>query len=267
MSWIDPRLELPEDDAAGDPGPGCTRERLLGSHAYRFANVIEAYVFAEGGEIRQHGWTRASRFYGAPSFARLASEQFQPRRTTTAFADRVVFRQIVGARTVSPEGIGDAIGGVIGRLVAHGATGFPPIWTDLELTIRADGVWSGRVLRHSLFPSMTYVEQERTPSHITVEAPSPPTMMAPRPHRVVTPYLAMPGTVFIVPSAPGSDNAVVAPWPNPNPYPAMPRYQEWREHGWGPVSVHARMGPNPGNPWSLMGGVFDDLYDNFLTGN
>ncbi len=109
------------------------------------------------------------------------------------------FRQVVGCRTVAPEVIGrrtGLVGGAIagawggaaagaavagvgaipgaivggiggaavgyftGQEVAEAVTGFPPIWTEIELTIELDGTASQRLISHSLFPSCTFYGQD-----------------------------------------------------------------------------------------------------------
>jgi hypothetical protein len=99
----------------------------------------------------------------------------------------VTFRQLVGARTQSHEIAGEVggggagavaggiggfmIGGPVGAFVGAvgvGAVGyfsgkevaelvksFPPIWTELELTLNADGGIRNSLLSHSVFPSTT----------------------------------------------------------------------------------------------------------------
>ncbi|WP_437641885.1 hypothetical protein [Sorangium sp. So ce854] len=250
MSWIDPRAELPEDDPAGDPGPGCTRSRILGGRAYRFANFLEAFVIVETRtrRILRYGFTQAAGIYLAPSAAELPPDPFETIRRATDDDRRVVFRQTVGARTVSPELIGEALGGFPGRSLAHLISGFPPIWTELELIIQADGTWSGRVLRHSLFPSMTYVEQERHLSPLIV--PVPPDERARLTMRALyRPRSAFRGEIFVA---------------RP-PYDGVPNYDNWNRHGWGAILARAgASGPTHGNPWGFQDSVADDMYRRFL---
>ena len=44
---------------------------------------------------------------------------------------------------------------------------FPPIWSDLRLTIRYDGTYTGELFAHSLFPSLTYYENSKVPCLVT----------------------------------------------------------------------------------------------------
>ena len=47
-----------------------------------------------------------------------------------------------------------------GCRVAASVSGFPPIWSELELTISSNGCATSRILRHSLFPSVTFYQQD-----------------------------------------------------------------------------------------------------------
>ncbi|WP_068818807.1 DUF4157 domain-containing protein [Phormidesmis priestleyi] len=55
-------------------------------------------------------------------------------------------------------GIGAGVGYFSGTAVANTIpqTNFPPIWTEAQLTIMADGTSSFRLVRHSLFPSNSF---------------------------------------------------------------------------------------------------------------
>jgi hypothetical protein len=145
--------------------------------------------------------------------------------------DRVCFRQITGARTVSPELIGEFVGaGVgagagggllpvaarIGRKVAHEFLGFPPIWTTLALTIFADGRSEGAVVCHSLFPSMSYYAMDVIPGVAT--------------RREVS--------VFELVG---------------RPYDAVANLDRWKKDGWGSLPA-SPSGPCGGNPWGLTKG-------------
>lgn len=91
----------------------------------------------------------------------------------------MTFRQLVGCRTQSPERIAEGVGGVagaaegssfgiwgvvggwlggrrIGREVIEEFMVFPPIWSELSLTIHADGSSDQQLDRHSLFPSLCF---------------------------------------------------------------------------------------------------------------
>lgn len=175
LSWIDERTGLPEHDGAG-PGLTVNRSQIVGEHdeaPYRFVNLLEATIDVNDRTlaITRHTFTLASKIYRNPSFLGIKSEPFEILRSTAPQRGSVRFRQTVGCRTVSPEVIGESVGAAvanlvlpgagpigrrIGRKAAHEVRGFPPIWTSLELDIFADGRSEGRVVMHSLFPSMTF---------------------------------------------------------------------------------------------------------------
>jgi hypothetical protein len=211
LSWIDPRTGLPETDV-GDPGTGTTRADIISQRDryYRFSNFLDAWVRVDdGGNIVGHGFSAASGMYRSPSFLHIPSQVIGVVRDVKLILYGVIFRQLVGCRTQSPEVIGSGVGGVVGGAfggivggyvgekaggyVAGKVKGFPPIWTELELTMRADGTASSRLIRHSLFPSNCYYTQQAAPT---------------------TSY----GRVSL--------------------YDGMPNYQNWLDHGWG-----------GGNPW------------------
>ena len=184
-SWIDERLwslTLPEVDH-GSQGrytnaASIRRSVITGEDAYRFANLLEAFIDVDSqGRITGNGFTNDSKQYRSLSFFGIESELFRTRRRTLDTAsDHVQFKQLVGCRTQSPEEIaattGNVIGGGVGALLGPissfvgGWVGqevgreiieelvvFPPIWTELSLTIYADGRCEGALLRHSVFPS------------------------------------------------------------------------------------------------------------------
>lgn len=232
LSWINGVTGLPENDGDGPPdqlrGALVTREDAL---PFRFVNLLEAKVVITGSSeprIVSAGWTVDSGIYRNPSFGKIPSEPFEPKRSIIQQYDRVVFRQTVGARTVSPEVLGQWIGaseGVnlggpigiplgakMGRAVAHKLLGFPAIWTTLELTIFVDGRSAGRVIRHSLFPSMSfytrpeeYKDQPRISSFYQQVGKS---------------------------------------------YDAVPQLDHWQKDGWGKLDDRFA-GPCEGNPWGF----------------
>jgi hypothetical protein len=134
-----------------------------------------------------------------------------------------VFQQTAGARTVSPEVIGE-LAGVGGRLlgipippeasryVAHQLSGFPPIWTTLQLTLFTDGRFSASVVSHSLFPSMSFYMPAIDRDTVS---------------RVTTMY-SLQGKAFD----------------------AVPNLERWKADGWGSLSPGAS-GPSSGNPWGF----------------
>ncbi len=191
-SWIDERLwspALPEVDHGSlgryTNNTHMRRSVLTGEEAYRFSNFLEAFIEVDAqGRITGNGFTDASKMYRGTSFAELESEVFETRRHVIDTApDRVQFKQLVGCRTQSPEEIAAAVGMVVGAgiggvflgplgAIAGGWIGheagrefieellvFPPIWTELSLTIYANGRSQGELLRHSHFPSNCYYLQ------------------------------------------------------------------------------------------------------------
>lgn len=38
---------------------------------------------------------------------------------------------------------------------------FPPIWTEIEITVYADGNWTHQLIQHSIFPSLSYLRHQR----------------------------------------------------------------------------------------------------------
>jgi hypothetical protein len=236
LSWINSKTGLPENDGDGPPytipGPLLTRED--DTLRFRFVNLLEAKVFVSVNgsspsppRILGAEWTAASKIYKNPSFASIPSEPFQCKRTISHLSDRVVFRQTLGARTVSPEVIGETVGAAggviagggstilmpiterIGRAAAHALSGFPPIWTTIQLTLFADGRSEGKVLQYSLFPSMNFY----TRSDVNRGQP-----------RTSSIYQLV-----------GKS------------YDAVPKLKYWEVHGWG--VLHDDSGPCEGNPW------------------
>lgn len=226
LSWIDGKTGLPENDDTGpaDRIPGALVTREDDSLKYRFVNLLEVKVTIIGStppRILSGGFTPTSKIYRNPSFGQIPSEPFEPKRSVNQLVDRVVFRQTIGARTVSPEVIGQFVGmgaglgplmpiaGRVGRALAHGLSGFPPIWTTLQLTMFVDGTSEGKILQHSLFPSMSFYTR--------------PDVYKGQP-RISSVYQIV-----------GKS------------YDAVPELDHWKVHGWGPQ--HNDPGPCEGNPW------------------
>jgi hypothetical protein len=196
MSWIDPRLfnrdTLPEVDWGADPGQRVARSTILGQTHYRFANYQEAYILVdERKNLVQSDFTSISGLYANHSFRGFPVQRFDVVKTKTLVRQEgdlaARFVQIVGAKTVSPETIGariavsegrsllgipagyeginqltqlvSRVSAVLGWKTAEQVMVFPPIWTELELTITAEGDFQAKLLRHSLFPSMSYYIQ------------------------------------------------------------------------------------------------------------
>ena len=248
LSWIDPRLydakSLPEVDRGGDPGQIMTRDRILGKTAYRFANFLEAYVVVNTKkEVEKYGFTSDSGMYMSPSYRAIEPEAFAE-KTERFLLDNnrgVRFVQTVGCKTISPETIGGSTGmrtvagalgipryyeGInemtrmvsklgydVGRKVAEQILVFPPIWTQLELTIYSDGSFEGNLVRHSIFPSVSFYLQRYTVEAFTYNTTS---------------YTEL------------------------STYDARTVIDNWRSTGWGILSASTPLqGPVAGNPWGI----------------
>jgi hypothetical protein len=193
LCWIDQRLydkeDLPEVDHFTKAPDVIDRQALLARRGYRFLNFLEAYIVVnDKQQIIDQGFTDDSKNYYGPSFRGIMPFAFPEIRSFTAAADgqSVTFVQTVGCKTVSPETIGareavkqaDGIlgihpgwGGPLGVLfetpaakagakVAENFRVFPPIWTQIELTISNDAGFDAKLARHSLFPSCTFYRQK-----------------------------------------------------------------------------------------------------------
>ena len=211
MSWINPSTGLPEVDDAGDPGDHPWRRTIVEEKAYRFANFLEAFItVSDSGEVVDQGFTKASAMYRSLSFLKIPSYPFDIYRAPIVGTEPIKFRQLVGCKTRTPETlgiaggaalgsfggpVGSAIGGYAGYKAARAIKSFPPIWTELELCIFKNGHISGRVLKHSLFPSHNFYLQD-----FDFNKP-----MNPDVHSVFARF------------------------------DGVPHYQEWYDNGWGPL--------------------------------
>jgi len=169
-----------------------------------------------------HGFGPATTIYRAPSYARIPSKTFQGKRNILPGPSAVTFSHVIGAETQSPEVIGGIVGsvfggivgGYIGERVAHSIKGFPPIWTELEITLRSDGSKQGRLVHYSYFPSINYYEADdegTTPGAPFTRKPLGPIAY----------------------------------------YNAVPNLDHWNKNGWGTASLTGSPGPRDGNPWSI----------------
>ena len=178
-----------------------TRSFLLSGEGYRFCNFLEVEVTAKDGRITGGRFMKASGMYAPPSFFGIDSEKFDIIKEHTPYAGKdVTFVQTVGARTHSPEVIGGVVGGgvgggvvvvagrvltrlplpgpwglatkgagiglgyLVGRETAEENFALPPIWTTISLKVYADGKTEQKVVKHSLFPSMSFFRQTKDPS-------------------------------------------------------------------------------------------------------
>jgi hypothetical protein len=103
------------------------------------------------------------------------------------------------------------VGYFAGREVAQLFKSFPPIWTELELTINSDGSIRHVLLSHSVFPSNTLFSQEKAVSNELVEAR----------YTVRAGYNG-----------------------------GLKQLQRWQDFGWDLASKN-RVGPTNGNPWGM----------------
>lgn len=263
-SWIDPATGLPEVDESPITQPSKQRSFFVGNNGYRFCNFMEVWIelSPNGRSISASGFTAASRMYRGPSYANIPSHAFDASRQTFAEADAVRFTQIVGARTVSPEVIGAAGGGIVGGAlggavgggligsgffglgaipgaiiggiggaivgavagdtVAHQVSAFPPIWTKIQIHVFRDGRAQAQLLQHSIFPSLTTYIQRESAS-----------------------------------AAPGANYDRVN-HPNGQPYYNATKdaqLPDWKDHGWGALANTSAAGPTRGNPWGVSKGV------------
>lgn len=237
LSWINQVTGLPENDKDGPPDtlPGALVTREDDALPFRFLNLLEGRIYVTDGSppsIVSAGFTVDSGIYRNPSYMHIPSEPFRTIRRIYQFHDHVIFEQTQGARTVSPEVIGESagagagaaggtlvpivgpivgpiIGRKIGRMSAHKIKGFPPIWTTLQLTLFVDGRSEARLLCHSLFPSNSFYVR--------------PDGSAGKP-RISSIYQLQPPA-----------------------YDAVPALQRWTTDGWGVQRDVS--GPSAGNPW------------------
>ncbi len=112
--------------------------------------------------------------------------------------------------------IGAAVLGTVGyfagREVAEFASAFPPIWTELELVVKADGSVRCALVSHSLFPSHTFYRCE--------------------PLRAVS----VPGARLLQEGLSYDGDNV--------------RLKDWKSRGWG-MTAPRRAGATAGNPWGM----------------
>jgi hypothetical protein len=238
ISWIDSKVGLPVSDS--DPATVSKRAEFTTDANFRFSNFLEAFVVLDDRlGIQQYGFSHASGMYRGPSEFGLPSAVVgKIGRSSIPSKQAVTFRQLVGARTQSHEiagevvgvlaggGGGFMVGGPVGAFVGAAAIGvgyftgkkiaeliksFPPIWTELELTINADGSIRRSLLSHSVFPSNT--------------------MFSPR--KAVLGESIADGYTACASYDGDSD-----------------RLQRWQSSGWD-LAAQKRSGPTDGNPWGM----------------
>jgi len=89
-----------------------TREFLTGKKGFRFTNFLEVFVNIDDKTrlVTGHGFTPASGIYRGPSYGGIPSEYYSPIRSVKIGKDPIVFAQIMGARTQSPEHLAGWLG-------------------------------------------------------------------------------------------------------------------------------------------------------------
>jgi hypothetical protein len=204
VSWIDPAAGLPASVSDAPPPQTATISFLKGSSGFRFSNYLHAWIStSDSVRVAGFGFHSDSDIYRGPSYLGIPSHAYPvrrtPRRITEAGVERVEFDQLVGARTVSAGVIGGvvgagvgaltgaliggavagplgaAIGGIGGAIVGWGAGAatanaeynFPPIWTHLRLSLKANGERRCSMAAvPSLFPSISqYCDLTQVWSH------------------------------------------------------------------------------------------------------
>ena len=259
-SWIDPATGLPENDRPVTQNT-VSRSFLVGNDGYRFCNFVEASInFDENSNtLISADFSNATGIYRAKSYGGISSHAFLTKKSISHGKEAVIFRQIVGARTVTPEAVGLgagatigavaaayavkvgvlgsavpvwgtalgmltglALGAIVGLAAARQISGFPPIWSDIEIELGFDGTRSATLRRHSIFPSLTFYIQK------------------------------------IVGGNPRMSEFELSSYPENRPYYDATKdteLPEWQEHGWGSTSVKQQLGPAKGNPWGIDKGI------------
>jgi hypothetical protein len=190
-----------------EPAATITQSFITGNSGFRFSNYLNASITTRDSiNIESSNFQSNSGLYTSPSQFGIASQRYPTRQNkeniTRNGIQGVQFRQLVGARTISPAvaggrvgagvgvaggayvgakaggalgtfvtpGLGTAIGGVGGAIVGGvagffagtatansiPAISFPPIWTEVQLTLLANGTRECQLVRHSLFPSNSF---------------------------------------------------------------------------------------------------------------
>lgn len=198
-------------------------------------------------------FTNASGLYPCTSFLGTRVEEFKSHRemesvagyqhvpTQTILPAGTRFRQTVGARTAASEKVGRTAGKYIGyaagvfggpagavagylagrhlgRELAEEVTALPPIWSELELTIYADGTFEYLAIGHSLFPSVTFYTVDHTRSLKTGR---------------------------------GIPVAHSSAYTRFGDYDGVPQIDRWMEHGWGQRRAGNVGGHYDGNTWRI----------------
>lgn len=154
ISWIDKASGLPETDPVAPPA-SITPDDIYSKVSFRFANLLTAHVIAGPDGIVTAWFGPDTGLYTRPSFLGIPSEKF-PTKRSVVVSGKAIFRQTTGARTQAPEILGEIAGGRAGKELAEELSAFPPIWTEIELTIDKTGKMTHKLVGHSLFPSVSF---------------------------------------------------------------------------------------------------------------
>ena len=205
-SWIDPSvkdgpcgLELFPIVEYDQGAPVCTPQKItlqdvMYKEFCRFSNVLVGNVSVRNGEIIDASFDAVrSSIFMRPSFMATTPQEMVPANPPSVEwpgpiieGGAAIFRQTVGARTKAPEEI----------LGTDKLVSFPPIWSTVELKVFANGTCTGRIIRHSIFPSCSFfVSAPNSPADENFE------------------FLTLTGV-----------------------YNGVPQYDNWCTTGWGPLA-------------------------------
>lgn len=218
LSWIDPVTELKEVDD-GPPDEALGIDGITKVDNCRFSHLLTASIVVEDGRITRGYFDRQSGLHARLSYKDTESQHYPVRRDMTSrTTEQAVFIQTVGCRTNAPGIIGGWAGGAlavqqgypyelgstVGSEVAKRLKSFPPIWTTLQLIIHADGRWDAKLLRSSIFPSLSFYKG--------------------------------------VPKNQAREGQISA-WKRQYEYDGVPHYARWLEVGWGAGNPWRENGP------------------------
>jgi hypothetical protein len=170
LSWIDLRSGLPEFDWR--PPPDQTNaDQIRHAKICRFSNLLEVKAIVDTKDRAILSvTTNNSAMFMRPSFlgtrpAVVGSNRRFHREETGGRMTTVRISQVVGCRTRAPEKIANTLEKLVSppplpnsgeEIVEALGLVYPPIWTELAITITADARTGASLIGHSLFPSMSY---------------------------------------------------------------------------------------------------------------
>jgi hypothetical protein len=180
VSWIDARSPA-GTGALGVPDPAppatLTESFITAQSGFRFANYLHGWLDTpDGVHVGTSGFVNPVGLFRGLSKFDVPSHPYPtfrkgPNRLTKGGVEGVDLIQTVGARTISPATAGTVVGGVPGRIVANAIFNFPPIWTDIRLTLMANGQRQCEFRAHSLFPSVNaYCNGAQTSTYTALAA-------------------------------------------------------------------------------------------------